>query len=300
MEQPDDQSVRHLVELGYADPDEAAARHAAMRRQQEAELRRAAELASSGQLNDAAAVSEKLVAADSNWAAPRQLLAEVFYRQGHLREAQLQLDWLTYHGTEHPRLALIAGAIALTRRDLQPAMELLEYARHIDPTLPSVHTLYGYALLRLGNLDDAADAFRCAAEHSPTDARALDGLAAVCLRAGQFEEAADWALQALEQNIQLFHAHYHLGLALKRLGRHNDAIQALETSARVDRLRSAPYYCLSRLAELHLKNPSLAAGYRKQGRDVVRERRARRSKAKERANPVHPLTRSVSEEKPTN
>jgi tetratricopeptide (TPR) repeat protein len=286
MDQYDDQSVRHLVELGYVDPDKVTAHHAEVLRQQHAALRQAKELTSTGRLQDAAILSQQLVTADPDWPAPRQLLAEINYRQGQLVDAQAQLDWLTYHGVEHPRLALIGGAIALTRRELQAAMELLDYACHVDPALPSVHTLYGWTLLRVGKLDQAADAFQRATGQRPTDARALDGLASMCLRAGRFEEAADWALKAVEQNTQLFHAHYHLGLALKELGRSKEALQAFEISAQMDRTRCAPYHWLANIAELGLNDPVLAANYRQQGRKVVQDRRVKRNRNKALAPPI--------------
>jgi tetratricopeptide (TPR) repeat protein len=284
MQPHDDPSVRHLIELGYVDPDEVAARDAAVLRQQKIELRRAAELVSAGQLHEASVVVEKLLSADSEWIAPRRLLAEIYFRAGQFNEAQAQLDWLTYHGVEHPRLALIEGAMALSRRDMAAALEALEYAAYVEPALPSVHTLCGTALLRAGRLDEAADAFRQAIEQNSSDARACDGLAAIVLRQGRFEEAADWALQALEKNMQLFHGHYHLGLALMHLDRHHAALQTLETSARVDPDRSAPYYWLSRIAECQLNDPALAARYRQRGRDVIRGRRNRRRS--ERVSPL--------------
>ena len=118
---------------------------------------------------------------------------------------------------DHPRLALIRAGIALTRREVQTALVELQYARQVEPNLPSVHTLLGTVLFRLGRLDDAEDAFREAVQQNPADARARDGLAAVFLRHGEYEDAADWALCALEQDMQLFSAHYHLGVALAYL-----------------------------------------------------------------------------------
>jgi tetratricopeptide (TPR) repeat protein len=275
----DESSVRHLIELGNVDPDDVAAREAAARCQRQLEFQRAAELASNGKLHDAAVQLEKLSADAPDWAAPRQLLAEIHYRAGQFSEAQAQLDWLTCHGVEHPRLALIAGAMALSRRELQPALEELEYARWVEPKLPSVHTLCGTALRRLGRFDEAAAAFRQAIEHNPSDARAFDGLAAIALRQGRFEEAADWALQALESNIDLFHAHYHLGIALARMNRPHEALQALESSAAADPARGAPYHWLSRIAQGPLNDPPLAARYQQRGRDVFRRRRNRRRSA---------------------
>jgi tetratricopeptide (TPR) repeat protein len=272
----DEQSIRHLVELGYIDPDEVARRQAAIRQQQEVELRRAAELTSKGLQQEAVVLLEKLSGEDPDWIAPRQFLVEAHYRAGQFREAQSQLDWLTYHGEENPRLALIAGAMALGRRELPSAFEALDYARHVDPNLPSVHTLFGTVLLRLGRLDDAEDAFRKAAEQNSSDARADAGLAAISLRIGRFEEAADWALLGLEKNMQLFHAHYHLGVAIAQLNRPREALQALETSARVDPSRSAPYRWLFRIAECQLNDSELASHYRERGIEVIRQRRNRR------------------------
>src|SRR5688572_6331889 len=137
MQQHDDeQSVSHLVELGYIDPNEIAGREAAIRQQQQVELRQATDLTAAGRLAEATVVLEKLSSDDPNWIAPRRLLAEIHYRAGRFDAAQAQLDWLTFHGVEHPRLALIAGAIALNRRQLQLALELLEYAAYVEPNLP--------------------------------------------------------------------------------------------------------------------------------------------------------------------
>ncbi|HEY3394140.1 MAG TPA: tetratricopeptide repeat protein, partial [Lacipirellulaceae bacterium] len=127
-QQDDESSVYHLVELGYVDPDEAANREASRRRQQHGEFKKAAELAAGIKLEEAAQVLESLCADDPNWIAPRQLLAEVYFRKGRFSAAQAQLDWLTFNGVESPRLALLSGAIALGRREIASAIELLEYA----------------------------------------------------------------------------------------------------------------------------------------------------------------------------
>jgi tetratricopeptide (TPR) repeat protein len=270
----DDASVRHLIELGYIDPYEVAAREEAVRQHQQVELRSASEMAAQGRMSDAVALLERLSADDPDWIAPRQAMADVYFREGRYREAQSQLDWLTYHGVENPRLSLIGGALALSRRELQSAVEALEYARYVEPELPSVQTLYGSVMLRLSRLDEAEHAFQEAVKQSSVDARALDGLAAVCLRRRRFEEAADWALQSIEQNARIFRAHYHLGLALAGLNRPSEAMQALEMSAKVDSLRSAPYYWLAQIAQNQRGDAALAEHYRQLGRLVVQRRRS--------------------------
>jgi tetratricopeptide (TPR) repeat protein len=280
MPQQDDQSsVYHLVELGYVDPDEAATHDASRRRQQHIELRKAAELAAGVKLDEAAQILESLCAEDPNWIAPRQLLAEVYFRKGRLDAAQRQLDWLTFNGVESPRLALLAGAIALGRREIASAIELLEYAAYVEPDLPSIHRLLGTALLRASRVSEAADAFYEAIRRKVSDARALDGLAAVSLRQAKFDDAADWALQALEQDMQLFDAHLHLGLALACLNRPDDALKALEAGAKLDPKRSAPYRWMAKIAREQLHDDEGAQSLLERGREVIRLRRNRGRRA---------------------
>jgi predicted Zn-dependent protease len=267
-----DASVRHLFELGYVDPDVVAAREAAHRRQLEAEFQQAVSCYKQGDAEVAARLFEKLSADDPDWIAPRQLLAEIYYRTGRISDARGQLDWLTVHAVEQPRLALISGAIALAGREMAEALDALQYAAHVEPTLPSVHTLLGTARLRLADIDGAEEAFQQAVEQNTADAQALDGLAAVCLRRRDFAAAANHALEALEQDIHLFRAHYHLGVALASMDRPRDAIAAWENAARTNAYSAAPYRWLQRMAE-KLGNAVLAAKFRERGREVVRQRR---------------------------
>jgi tetratricopeptide (TPR) repeat protein len=271
-----DGSVKHLVELGYVDPDVVAAREAALHRQLEAELQKATQLLGHGEIAQAQRLFETLTIDDPNWIAPRQLLAETYYRGGLFAESQWQLDWLAEHAVEHPRLSLISGALALARRDLHAALEELEYAAYVEPELASVHTLLGLVLLRLARLEDAEVALQAAVKQRPSDAVTYDGLAQIYIRLGQFEEAAGMALEALEHDMHLFNAHYDLGVALLRLGRPHEAITAFETATRTDPNRAAPYYWMSRIAAEQIGDQLRANSYRDAGREIIRRRRDRR------------------------
>jgi tetratricopeptide (TPR) repeat protein len=268
-----------LIELGYVDPEEVAAHEAARRQELLLQLRHAIDLNRQGRGQEAAAMLVKLAADDPEWVAPHQLLAEVYYSSGQWSAVEAQLEWLAHHGVDQPRVAIITAGLALARRKLLAALEDLEFARRADPNLPSVHTLTGTAFLRLGRWDEAEDAFREAATQDPHDARARDGLAAICLIHGENEDAADWALRALEQDMTLFHAHYHLGLALARMDRPHDAISALETAARLDGRRTAPFYWLSRITREQLSDARLSAEYRERAKQVIQDRRKRRQKS---------------------
>ncbi len=272
-----DEAVRHLVELGYEDPADAAAREAQLRRRASNSLRNAIELHKAGQSEEAVANLVQLAAEDEAWAAPHRQLAAIHYGAGRFDDAQVELNWLTYHGVEHARLALLSGGIALMRRRLGEAREYFEYAAFVDPTLPGVHSLLGVTLLRLNQIAAAEQAFERAIEKNPADVRALDGLASVCLRNGDYEEAAEYALNALEHDMQFFRAHYHLGIALQCMGRPAEAITAFETVVRLDTNRSAPFHWLSRIAADELRDEIRSAAYREQGKRAIRIRRQNRA-----------------------
>lgn len=271
--QDDDESVRHLAELGYLDPEVDRARYASLRQQLDADLQKARSTYKQGDLDQAEHLLLQLVRDDLDWASPHQLLAQIYYQSGRTYDAQAQLDWLAEHAVEHPKLSLISASIALSRRQFASALDQLLYAQHFEPNLPSVDTLIGTAQLRLSHLDSADESFRRAIQRNPHDARAHDGMAAIKLRRGSFAEAAASALAALEQDMRLYNAHCHLGLALLHLGRPQEAITALETATKVNPRQAAPYYWLSRVAIEQLGDRDVAAQYEAKGREIIRRRR---------------------------
>ena len=59
---------------------------------------------------------------------------------------------------------------------------------------------------------------------------AQDGLAQVFNEQDQFQQAAEYALEAVSLQHHFPEAHFHLGVALRGLQREEDAIAAFETS----------------------------------------------------------------------
>jgi tetratricopeptide (TPR) repeat protein len=280
------EAVHHLIKLGYVDLEEVALRAAAVRRQLEAELQQAISAMKQGRIAEAITSLERLKADDPDWIGPRQLLAELHYGAGKLDEAQTELKWLEHHAVENPRLSLLAAGIAIARRKFAAALELLEYAAHVDPAFPAVHSIHGSILLRFGNFEQGQEAFERALSRNADDARALDGMAVLCLSQGNYEAAADWALSAVEKEMQYSRAHYHLGVALSQLNRPKEAMAAFEACSRTDPNCAAPYYWMSRIAKQQLHDPKQAEDYLAQGRQLLRQRRERRAAVKSHPAPT--------------
>ena len=266
-------SVRHLLTLGYEDPIEAASRAAAAQRRYSSELERLERLVRLGRGDEALADLEALFETDSDRVGPRLLAAEAYFRAGRWTEALACVDWLTCHGVENPHSAFVAGAIALTSRDMGTAVDHLEWVCFTKPQLAGAFTQLGEAQLRLGRIADAKLSFDAALVRDPRDVLAHCGLAAVHLRSGDLELAADSALRALDIDFGCYHAHYHLGTALAKMDSVDAALQAFESCLKLDPQRLAPYYWLAKLAAQQQHDPSIAGEIRSRRRAAFRAKR---------------------------
>ena len=101
--------------------------------------------------------------------------------------------------------------------------------------------------LRKRNFAAAETAFRSSIERDGPTLQSLDGLAAVNLDLGRYEEAAVNALDALAQEMRFGRAHYHLAVALLHLDKPHEALRALESWAAVEPQAAAPYRWMARV-----------------------------------------------------
>lgn len=265
-------SVQHLLELGYEDPWELAARQQAKQRAQQAELNRAEELVRAGQVTEAIALLESAAAADAEWTAVRHLLARAYFRSGRFADAMAMLDWLEVHAVEHVELALMRATIALRQRQFDAAVDQAAYAGRLQSPLPAAELIVAEVAFRRGNTAAAEQTYRSVVEQFPQQAEAYVGMAAMAMREGRCEDAADWALQAIELDGRRWQAHCHLGRALIRLGQVSAAKTALDTAARLAPERAAPLYWRRRIAELE-GDAAAAETYRELGRQRLARRR---------------------------
>jgi len=267
-------AVRHLVELGYEDPLDVAARHLAAERALQSQFHRADELLRGGQAAAAVEILESAVQAAPEWVAGRHLLARAYFRAGQLDAASELLDWLELHAVEHAELALIRATIALKRRRLGEALDHAQYALHLGDPLPAAELIVAEVHLRHGRLDVAEAAYR-AIDGPQHAAAAKSGLAAVALRRGEYEAAAELALEALEQDLHRWEAHYYLGRALMHLGRWPEARVAMESCAKLRPSLAAPHRWLARISEQQ-DDVAGARESRQRAREVISRRRSSR------------------------
>ena len=271
-----DESVRHLVELGYVDPLVAAGQRRREAESLEVSLKQALERLDAGEIAAAMALLKQLAEQAPEALGPHRLLARAYSRAGELDAALDELRWIEVHGYEHAEFALLRATIALRRRELSEAIDQALYARCLHDPLPAADVVLGEAHFRRGDFQSARAAFQSALDSDSGNVAALAGFTAICLREGDFESSVDWALQALDEDIRQPAVHYRLGLALLGMDRRVEAAAAMEMAAQLDSRLAAPHRCLATLYDV--EDAPRAAEHRRRGREIVALRRGEQTR----------------------
>lgn len=133
------------------------------------------------------------------------------------------------------RAALVEGRCALRTGDYAGAVEPLEAARRLDPSLDGVTTDLGQVHYHLGRLDRAQEELARALERDPDDARALLYRGLVLLRRAENEEAARTLDRASRLDEQMSPAAaYYAGLAWEHAQERDRAVAALRRARDAD------------------------------------------------------------------
>ena len=274
------EAIRHLIELGYVEPPDEDVRRAADRTVAENRFNLARSLVDAGLPTRAVPLLEALAADRPREPAYQQALFEAYYAVGRTADCRRIADATWALGFRGPRVNLALGAVAMAERRVEAALAHLAEADRVNPDLPGLQVLIGQAYLRLRQWERAEEAFDKALRIDGDSEGAWHGLASAALGRGAFERAAECALRAVGLRSNYPHAHYHLGVALSRLGRPKEAAVALNRSLTLQPSLLAAYGRLVELYEGPLFDPARARQLRRDAEDLMLRRRlARRSPA---------------------
>jgi tetratricopeptide (TPR) repeat protein len=184
------------------------------------------------------------------------LLGSALLHNGDTAEGQKYVDRIFGAG-ESGEAHLLMGIAHLGRQDYPAAKTELERAVHLNPRLPTAHSLYGRSLLALGEQDTAERAFQQELDFNvndfeanlqlgslrkgaqkfddasryleratmmrPRDLTARKLLASLRLQTGKVEEAVTMLEAIVRDAPDLIEAHVQLATAYNRLKRKDDA-----------------------------------------------------------------------------
>jgi tetratricopeptide (TPR) repeat protein len=256
-------AAAHLLELGLRGPHATADDDgASMAAEDEIVFTLARAYLDAGRAGRAVPLLRVLAARRPDDVACHAKLFDALYLAGRYAEARAMVDAAVARAgaaAPGPLAELAYAALDVAERRPADALAHLARARDFGSDLPELHVIRGEAFLRLGRYAAADAAFGDALARDDRSERAWDGRAAALLGLrGHDEEAAAAALRAVGQRADHAPAHYHLGVALARLGRCAAAATAL---TRATDLRPELLPAHRRLAELFegpLNDPAAA------------------------------------------
>jgi tetratricopeptide (TPR) repeat protein len=147
--------------------------------------------------------------------------------------------------------------------NLETELERLLAARVLSPDSVGVLVNLGWTLGLLGRFDDAERELRRAQKLAPEDIAVRAGLGLLSYRRGLYPQAEAELRWVCEQDPEHGPAHFYRGEALNRLGRVDQALEALERAVRLQPTNHRAFYTLGILFDRKNLREEAAAMYRK-------------------------------------
>jgi len=200
-------------------------------------------------------LADQLDASASTLARTRDAnTAAVLLAQGELARRQgLSADTLQAY-TRATRVAplddrgwLGLGSAQAELERVAPARTHLQQALTLKPQAPGAQGELGTLETFANRFGPAEQAFASALAHNPADYVALTGLGLLRLKQGQPEAALDAFLRAGVMEPRYARAKAYTAVAYYQLGRHSDAIEALQQASALDDKDPLPYLLQSQI-----------------------------------------------------
>jgi len=175
----------------------------------------------------------------------------------------------------------LMGSLLFAEGDDDGSLKHLRRAQKADAKRPGLHVKIGQVYLRMKRWADATGSFEKALEIDPDDAAAHLGLARSWLGRRRAPKAAESALHAVGLIYHNPQGHYLLGIALHRLGRIEQAVEALQVAIAQNPNYADAHKRLAYVYDRRLDNPEAAHEHRRLAREArqrVRDIKAGRLK----------------------
>ena len=158
-------------------------------------------------------------------------LGSIYWHQGDLDRAAKALVEATTAKPDYADALILLGTVLSGRGDIKGSASALRRAIRLRPDLPAPHIVFAQTLTKAGDEQGArresaeAERLRAVSENGRT-AAALTAAGVQQLDAGDTPAAVDCFRRAIQTFDTFAPAHYHLGRALDKLGRHDEARKA--------------------------------------------------------------------------
>ena len=151
---------------------------------------------------------------------------------------EAELSHLAKEAIAHDRLSPEAwccmGNCFSLQREHETALKFFQRALQLRPSFTYAHTLCGHEYFTNEDYDKGLTCYRGAIRLDPRHYNAWYGLGAIYLRQEKFDLAEHHFRRALAINPRSSVLHCYLGMAVHRGGRHEEALQLLQTAISLD------------------------------------------------------------------
>jgi predicted AlkP superfamily phosphohydrolase/phosphomutase/tetratricopeptide (TPR) repeat protein len=221
-----DESVSHLLELGYIEQPDRHAESAIQRIERENRLNLAMAWLESGEPQQAIDLLEPY----ANVLPCGIALARAYGMANRIGDCRKLVEKLTAQAPQTPLGFLGLGLCDLAARN---AASALEHFRRAEDS-PSLNLAIGQAYLRMSRFEDAVRMLQSVLKNDPHHQLACEEMAAALLGDGLSADAEKFAEKAVELRPDRSRGHYLLGLARLKSNRAADAIVHLLQATKID------------------------------------------------------------------
>lgn len=189
--------------------------------------------------------------------------AKDLVQQGRIQEAiQLYLGILTVNPSNlkaHNNLGVLYDEL----KRFEAALEHFQEAERLAPNNVEVLANFASTLTSLARYDQAEELLRRAQRLAPEDSRSRLAVGILYFRRGLYQQAESELGWVCEHDERHGPAHYYRGEALNRLGRFDEAAQALERAIELIPNDPRPFYTLGHLYDRRSQMEDAADMYRR-------------------------------------
>jgi Flp pilus assembly protein TadD len=239
-----DESIRHLLDLGYRETPDRHAQHAIARFLRKQRFLLAQAQMDAGDAEQAAAVLEDSSTQHGpDRAAILTLLAEACFYAGRLQKCRQIVETLMSEGCDTPLARVALAALDGREKQIDSARAHLGIAEQRAANDPVILNLIARVFLDLRDPSAARRIIQPVSKILESE----ETLGRIALAESDFAAAAIHFGRAAQHRPDDFSPHYQLGIALLRSGDSRGAVDAFKSAAALDRRRSPAI--LQRLAE---------------------------------------------------
>ncbi|MBI3599395.1 MAG: tetratricopeptide repeat protein [Nitrospinae bacterium] len=175
----------------------------------------------------------------------RHAIGEVYEKMGMDDKAIAYYEEAYKINPQYIKVHQSMGDMYLKKGDTDKAMESIERAAKISPNNPQRQAQLGKIYLAKGEVEKADKAFKTAVNVDPKNAGLRTDIGEAYLKSGHDEKAAESFKGSLNV-VENIHVYNRLGIALRRKGKHLEAIEEYKKAIRLDPKDEAVYYNMGR------------------------------------------------------